>query len=124
VLRPRSAGWRSGWRRRGHHLAGRRGVDRLFSETQIDAGALLLLPRDFHGDATATDLEIVASRTGSELPYHRISNFLAATVLREGEAVLAATYWATARWAAATAKVTYTHQRDVCPVRKGASRSV
>ena len=38
---------------------------------------------------TADDLEVVASRTDSSLPYHRVSNFLAATVLREGEAVLA-----------------------------------
>ena len=61
----------------------------LFGETQVDAGALLLLPRDFEGEPTAADLEIIASRTASDLPYHRVSNFLAATVLREGEAVLA-----------------------------------
>ncbi len=61
----------------------------LFSETQVDAGALLLLPRDFQGEPSGADLEIVASRTASEVPYHRVSNFLAATVLREGEAVLA-----------------------------------
>ncbi len=61
----------------------------LFSETQVDAGALLLLPRDFQGEPTGADLEIVTSRTASEVPYHRISSFLASTVLREGEAVLA-----------------------------------
>ena len=33
-------------------------------------------------------MEVVASRTDTESPYHRISNFLATTVLREGEAVL------------------------------------
>jgi Nif-specific regulatory protein len=32
---------------------------------------------------------MVAARTDSSLPYHRVSNVLAATVLREGEAVLA-----------------------------------
>ena len=61
----------------------------LFSETQVDAGALLLLPRDYHGEPAGADLEIINSRTASEVPYHRVSNFLAATVLREGEAVLA-----------------------------------
>ena len=61
----------------------------LFSETQVDAGALLLLPRDFPGDPTGADLDIINSRTASEVPYHRVSNFLASTVLREGEAVLA-----------------------------------
>ena len=61
----------------------------LFSGTQIDAGAVLLLPREFQGEPTAADLDIVASQTDSELPYHRVSGFLAATVLHEGEAVLA-----------------------------------
>ena len=61
----------------------------LFGETQVDAGALLLLPRDFEGEATIENLEIVASRSASDLPYHRVPNFLASTVLREGEAVLA-----------------------------------
>ena len=64
-------------------------LDGLFGETQVDAGALLLLPRDFTGEPTAKDLEIVSSRTASELPYHRVSNFVATTVLREAEAVLA-----------------------------------
>ncbi len=31
----------------------------LFSETQVDAGALLLLPRDFQGEPIGADLEIV-----------------------------------------------------------------
>jgi Nif-specific regulatory protein len=61
----------------------------LFSETKVDAGALLVLPRNYAGDPHAHDLEMVAARTDSSLPYHRVSNVLAATVLREGEAVLA-----------------------------------
>ena len=61
----------------------------LFSETQVDAGALLMLPRDFRGEPSGADLEIITSRTASEVPYHRVSKFLAATVLREGEALLA-----------------------------------
>ncbi len=61
----------------------------LFSATQVDAGALLVLPRNYPGEPNSTDLEMVSARTDSSLPYHRISNFLASTVLREGEAVLA-----------------------------------
>ncbi|HVC93025.1 MAG TPA: sigma 54-interacting transcriptional regulator [Pirellulales bacterium] len=61
----------------------------LFEGTRMDAGGLHLLRRGVTGDPTATDLELIASRTDTQVPYHRISPFLAATVLREGEAVLA-----------------------------------
>jgi transcriptional regulator with GAF, ATPase, and Fis domain len=61
----------------------------LFEGTQVDMGAVLLAPREFRGQPTAQDLEVIASRSDSPLTYHRVSNFLAATVLREGEAVLA-----------------------------------
>ncbi len=61
----------------------------LFEGTQVDAGAVLILPREFKGEPTGSDLEVVVSRTDSEFPYHRVSNFLASTVIREGEAVLA-----------------------------------
>jgi Nif-specific regulatory protein len=61
----------------------------LFETLPIDAGALLLLPRDFQGSPTGNELEVVASRTTTEGRYHRVTNFLAATVMREGEAVLA-----------------------------------
>ncbi|MBI81990.1 MAG: sigma-54-dependent Fis family transcriptional regulator [Planctomycetaceae bacterium] len=61
----------------------------LLESTQVDAGAVLLLPRDFEGAPEGSDLEIIASQAESEPVYHRISNFLATTVLREGEAVLA-----------------------------------
>ncbi len=61
----------------------------LFEATQVDAGAVLALPRHYEGDPIAGDLEMVAARTDSLLPYHRVSSVLAATVLREGEAVLA-----------------------------------
>ncbi len=64
-------------------------LDGLFETTQVDAGAVLLLPRDFQGEGTAADLEIVASHTTSERRYHRVAGFLASTVMREGEAVLA-----------------------------------
>ena len=57
--------------------------------TQTDAGALLLLPPAVQGEPRGEDLEIVASRSASAHGYHRVSHFLASTVMREGEAVLA-----------------------------------
>ncbi|MDX1964685.1 MAG: sigma 54-interacting transcriptional regulator [Pirellulales bacterium] len=64
-------------------------LDGLFDSTQVDQGAVLLIPRDFVGEPTGKELEIVASRSDGVHAYQRISNFLAATVMREGEAVLA-----------------------------------
>jgi Nif-specific regulatory protein len=64
-------------------------LDGLFEGTTVDAGAVLLLPRKFKENPTDADLEVVSSRTDSEPTYHRVSSFLATTVLREGEAVLA-----------------------------------
>lgn len=62
----------------------------VFEETAIDAGAVLLLRRLAPGEEPRdADLEVVASQSTTTFPYHRISPFLAATVLREGEAVLA-----------------------------------
>jgi Nif-specific regulatory protein len=61
----------------------------LFDGPNIDSAALLLLPRDFRGTPSGADLEVIASQTRSQWRYHRVSNFLATTVLREGEAVLA-----------------------------------
>ena len=51
--------------------------------------ALLLLSANAQGEPRGEDLEIVASRSSSSHHYHRVSNFLATTVMREGEAVLA-----------------------------------
>jgi Nif-specific regulatory protein len=61
----------------------------LFEGTQVDGGALLLVPRGLMIQPTGADLEVVASRTTTERRYRRVSDFLATTVLREGEAVLA-----------------------------------
>ncbi|HEX7378275.1 MAG TPA: sigma 54-interacting transcriptional regulator, partial [Pirellulales bacterium] len=60
----------------------------LFEGTQMDASGLLLLRRGASGEPSAADLELIASRTETDRPYHRVSPFLAATVLRESEAVL------------------------------------
>jgi Nif-specific regulatory protein len=62
---------------------------RLFESTKVDSGAVLLVPREFRGEPHGADLEIVASQTSTEHRYHRVSNLLAATVVHEGEAVLA-----------------------------------
>ncbi len=61
----------------------------LTRSTRTDAAALLLLPWNGPGDPKGQALEVVASHSDSEHRYHRVSNFLATTVMREGEAVLA-----------------------------------
>ena len=61
----------------------------LIEGTQVDAGAVLLAARDRDVPVINASLELVASRSDREPTYHRVSNFLAMTVLREGEAVLA-----------------------------------
>ena len=52
-------------------------------------GAVLLTPRDKDATLNGASLDLIASRSDREPTYHRVSNFLATTVLREGEAVLA-----------------------------------
>jgi Nif-specific regulatory protein len=61
----------------------------VFEGTQVDAGAMFILPRHYEGEPHVSDLEMIAARTDSQVPYHRVSGILASTVLREGEAVLA-----------------------------------
>jgi Nif-specific regulatory protein len=61
----------------------------VFEGVEVDTGAVLLLPRDHKGDPTPAQLEVIASRSDTEHPYYLVSQFLAATVLRDGEAVLA-----------------------------------
>ncbi len=64
-------------------------LDGLFDGTKVDAGAVLLRRQGVEGKTTEENLEVLAARTDKKPTYHRISTFLAATVLREGEAVLA-----------------------------------
>lgn len=61
----------------------------LFDSTQIDAGGLLLRGRDAEGGRTLETLEVISSRSESAHRYHRVSQFLAATVMRDGQGVLA-----------------------------------
>ncbi|MGC3968382.1 MAG: sigma 54-interacting transcriptional regulator [Pirellulales bacterium] len=64
-------------------------LEGVFESSAVDAGSVLLLRRNAGLELRDADLEVVASHSTTNLPYHRISPFLAATVLREGEAVLA-----------------------------------
>ncbi len=71
-------------------------LDGLFEGTQVDAGAYLELPNSAQSKGAAAsgknrmnELEIVASRSLTPLPYHRVSPFLAEAVVAKGEAVLA-----------------------------------
>ncbi len=61
----------------------------LFEGTQVDSGAILLRQRDAKGERRGEELEVVASRSDCEHAYHRVSPFLASTVLRDGQAVMA-----------------------------------
>jgi Nif-specific regulatory protein len=63
-------------------------LDGLFEGSQVDAGAVLIQPR--RPNVKQPDaLEVVASRSDSPHRYHRVSQFLSSTVMREGQAVLA-----------------------------------
>jgi Nif-specific regulatory protein len=64
-------------------------LDGLFEGTQVDAGALLLQARRPTAKQYADNLETIASRSDSAHRYHRVSQFLSTTVMREGQAVLA-----------------------------------
>jgi Nif-specific regulatory protein len=64
-------------------------LDGLFQGTQMDTGGVLLVPRNRSGEVSGECLEVVAAQSATPQPYHRVSNFLATTVMQEGEAVLA-----------------------------------
>ena len=64
-------------------------LEGVFDGTPVDAGGILLRRRDEHGQRTGETLEIVASRSDTSHRYHRVSPFLASTVLRDGQGVLA-----------------------------------
>jgi Nif-specific regulatory protein len=61
----------------------------LFQAAAVDAGAVLLCPPGEEPDKAAEQMAVLVSRSDSHHPYYRASKTLAATVLREGEAVLA-----------------------------------
>lgn len=99
----------------------------LFEETRVDAGGLLLVRQDLpdrpdNADlaTAAAELELVAARTDSPLPYHRVSPFLAATVLGKGEAVLARNVIGDSRLSSRDSKGEIHATSVLCaPVRRG-----
>ncbi|MCC7475177.1 MAG: sigma 54-interacting transcriptional regulator [Pirellulales bacterium] len=64
-------------------------LDGLFEATQVDAGAVLLQARHPNPKAKSDNLEVIASRSDSPHRYHRVSQFLSSTVMRDGQGVLA-----------------------------------
>ncbi|MCH2123375.1 MAG: sigma 54-interacting transcriptional regulator [Pirellulaceae bacterium] len=94
-------------------------LDGCFAGTRVDAGALLLAPYDLPNQPTVAELEIVASRTLSEPSYLKVSNFLATTVLREGEAVLARNVLEDSRLGSPDSKGDFHSTSVICaPVRE------
>ena len=67
----------------------RMAIDSLVDGIQIDAGAVLMVPRNRPTTVDPNKLELIASRSDERPDYQRVSSFLAETVLRRGEAVLA-----------------------------------
>jgi Nif-specific regulatory protein len=61
----------------------------LFSGTHADAGAILIAAKSSRKPKSLAELQIVASRSNDRPRYLSVSKFIAETVLREGEAVLA-----------------------------------
>ncbi|NQT37075.1 MAG: sigma 54-interacting transcriptional regulator [Planctomycetes bacterium] len=93
----------------------------LFEGTATDTGAVLLLPKDLQGEARGAALEVIASHSTSGSAYHRISNFLATTVLREGEAVLARNVMGDSALGSRDSKGVIHATSVICaPVRRGA----
>jgi transcriptional regulator with GAF, ATPase, and Fis domain len=102
-----------------------RALEGLFEETKVDAGAVLLAARDKTGAITANDLEVVAARSDDEPRYHRVSGFLATTVLREGEAVLARNVAGDSMLATRDSKGEIHSTSVICaPIREGADRVI
>ncbi len=61
----------------------------LLQSTHADVGSILLAPPGVEQITSSKQLDIVATASRSDASYRRVSDFLAATVFREGEGVLA-----------------------------------
>ena len=64
-------------------------LDGLVNHTHVDAGAMLMIPKSHPRTVDPQKLEIIGWRSEHLPEYQRVSKFLAETVLRSGEAVLA-----------------------------------
>ncbi|MCA9141654.1 MAG: sigma 54-interacting transcriptional regulator [Planctomycetaceae bacterium] len=96
-------------------------LDGVFEGTNVDAGAVLVGPRTAD-EATPTQdlLEVVASRTDSDARYHRVSEFLASMVLRDGEAVLARNIEGDSALSIRDSKGLFVASSVICaPIRQG-----
>ncbi|MFT5300958.1 MAG: transcriptional regulator with GAF, ATPase, and Fis domain [Mariniblastus sp.] len=67
----------------------RMAIDCLHEETNLDAGAVLMVPKTRRTTVDPEKLEILAWRSVSRPEYQRVSKFLAETCLRNAEAILA-----------------------------------
>lgn len=64
-------------------------LEGLFEGTPADAGGILLRRQSESGQRDSGQIEVIASRSDSAHSYHKVSTFLSATVLRDGQGVLA-----------------------------------
>ena len=71
------------------HSVARVALQGLLEGTNVDAGAVLMVPRNATQPPTVADLQLLAWRSELRPTYHRVSRFVATTVLHDGEAVLA-----------------------------------
>jgi len=102
-------------------------IECLLEVAPVDAAGLLLLKRELPKDAKPTELatlanelEMLASRSTSATPYHRVSPFLAAQVLGSGEAVLARNVLGDSTLGIRDSKGEFTVTSVICaPVRHG-----
>jgi Nif-specific regulatory protein len=102
-----------------------RALEGLFEGTKVDAGAVLLAGRDKRGTLTAGDLQVISARADSEPRYQRISSFLANTVLRDGEAVLARNVAGDSMLATRDSKGEIHSTSVICaPIRQGTDRII
>ncbi|MBP86969.1 MAG: sigma-54-dependent Fis family transcriptional regulator [Planctomycetaceae bacterium] len=95
-------------------------LEGVFEGTHVDAGAVLLGPRNEEETPAHDELEVVASRTDSDSRYHRVSEFLASMVLRDGEAVLARNIEGDSAFSIRDSKGLFVASSVICaPIRQG-----
>jgi Nif-specific regulatory protein len=95
-------------------------LEGLLDSTATDTGGLFLLRGDSKKRPTGTDLELIASRTSGNDNYQPVSNFLATTVLQEGEAVLARNIMDDSMLGSRDSKGQITATSVICaPIRQG-----
>ncbi len=64
-------------------------LDSLIEDTDVDAGAVLMIPPSKPQTVDPYSLDIIAWRSENRPEYQRVSRFVCETVIKEGEAVLA-----------------------------------